>query len=317
METVQFHSINIKQLLEYKGQSVEAIANLNIPNIIMPQHLLSKKRTIDESSSTIINIRGLFGALNDENSQQVIKRLREIIIAEAQTVSALHEIANEFLQQFMVGGKFIKGYLKMLNSIHDAAILTEDKSDVSGKKMKISETIGNCFLSKCRDTIFSKVSLENIISLAALNTDDADELDKYSRERDTIMNLITTICYLYEQRKTNYIRLTAVQIYSVMKRIIDSYKKSNDEMTNLGNPYEGDCVDEERYLLLERTCTLYAEQLYIFLSKCLSTFLEDPTPVRIAEKEHKLADLVDTIRKEIIPTLTEPYLVNKYAELKV
>lgn len=301
------HRLTVSQLLSLKNQTVKPIDGLNIPNITMPSHLVSKKRSTEANDTLAVNIRLLFNSLTNDNITESKERLRSIVYAKAQNVEMLNEIAEELLQNFIISEQNIKNYMHLLNAIWNASVLIQcpDASD------KVSPTIGNYFLNKCKDMIFNNISEKHIRMLALMDQDDSDDLDKYNREREKIINLIITICHLYAQRTTAYIKLTAVQIFSVLKIILDTYTNIQNKMKELGDPYEDECEDEDEYECCRRMCSIYAEHVYTFLSQQGREFFIDKTVV----KDQNLGYLINRFSTEIIPTLTEAYLISKCKSL--
>jgi len=312
--TITPDRISIKTLISLKTQKIKPIDGLTIPNITMPSHLASKKRVTEAGDTLSINIRHLFNSLTAENIAKVKEQLRAIVYAKAQSVEMLNEIAEEILQSFIVEEQNIKNYMHLLNAIWNASVLiarpgTADSS-VGGN---VSPTIGNYFLNKCKEMFFSCIDENNIRKLALMDPDNMEEFDTYNRERNKINNLIVTICCLYEQRNSTFIKLSAIQLYSVMKMILDIYKKNQEKMTQLGDPL-GDkgCENEEEYEILNKMCTLCAEQLYIFMAKQGKDFIKDKTVV----KDQTITDLINRFNKEVIPTLSEAYLISKCQSLR-
>lgn len=304
--------IHIEEFLSWKDRPVKSIDGINIPNITIPSHLFSKKRATETSETLSISIRFLFNSLTAENVTEIKKNLREIVFAKAQTIDALKEVAEEILQNFIINETNIKNYMQLLNAVFNASIL------VAGTSEK-PITIGNCFLNKCREKIFSLIEEKHVRNIADMDLDDNDQLDLYNREREKISNLIITICCLYEQRNSpSSIKLNSGSVYAVMKTIFDVYDKNQKQMAVLGNPYEGDCSDEDEYVILRKMCTLYAEQLYIFMEQQGKEFVKDQTIIkdRMVPGDHKLAVLVDRFKLSIIPTLTESYIISKCQSLK-
>ena len=157
------------------------------------------------------------------------------------------------------------------------------------------------------------------------NIDDVDEEDFYNKEKSKIINLIMTICSLYDQRNNETdIKLTAPQVYRIIRLMIDSCKVITFRMKELGNPYEtDDCKDEEEYMYLNRMHTLYTELILVFFDKEHMSFINDKTQIEdksptlkyIEEikdapiKSYTLLDLIDRFKLEIIPNLEEPHLL--------
>ncbi len=310
--TPQF--ISVEKLIEFKNQKVKPIDGLNIPNITVPQHLVSKKRTTEANDSLAINIRHLFNSLTSDNMSSVREQLRAVIVAKAQSVETLEEIAQEILMNFIISEINIKNYMHLLNAVSAACVLINPTADKSTTGKNVSPTIGNFFLQKCRELIFKNISESNIRNLAKIDQDDPDQLDIYNREREKIINLIATICCLYEQRHTPNVKLSAIQLHHLMNTIFMSYNKLQEKMKELGNPYEDGeyCKDEEEYEILRKMCNLYAEHLYVFMSKEAKEFSKDPDQI----KGQTLKTMVDRFRTEIIPTLTESYLISKCGDIE-
>ena len=311
-------TISIGQLLSLRNHKVKAIDGLNIPNITIPPHLASKRRPTETTDNIRTDIRLLFNSFTLENSIAVREQLRVTVITKAKTTEMIEEIAKEILENFIISPQNIKNYMYLLNGVSTACLLVPEK--VANSKTKNDpppppKTIGNCFLGNCRDMIFSCISEKNIRGIALLDPDDVDQLDKYNREREKIISLITTICCLYDQRNTKKLELTANQIYPLMSVILGTHNKIQNLLKELGNPYEDDavCADENEYEILRKMATLYAEQLYTFLEKDLKAFVEDSVEV----KGQLLKSLVSKIKHEVEPVLTEAYLISKFSSLGI
>lgn len=309
--TITPQRISIDYFLTVRNQKIKPIDGLNVPNITMPPHLVSKKRSTEAGDTLSINIRHLFNSLTDDNIVKVKNQLKEIVYAKAKTIEMLNEIAEEVLQNFLISDKYIKNYMQLLNGIWNAQLLVPNTNPVD---KKVSPSIGNLFLAKCKDMIFLLISEKNIRRLAELDQDDPDQQDTYNREREKIINLIVTICSLYEQRNTPLIKLTALQLYFVMKHIIEYYNTNQMRMKELGNPYEEDCSNEGEYETCRKMCTLYAEQLYTFMFRQGKDFIQDSTVIK-DDKETTLQNLVERFKMEMVPTLTEAFLKSKCGDL--
>ena len=322
-------TISVQQLISLRDQRVTPIDGLNIPNITVPPHLVGKRRPTEVRDSLVINIRQLFNSLTTDNITKVKQQLRDTIVQNAKTEQDIDEIAEEILSNFIISEVNIKNYMHLLNAISPCCILITSKGEKGAEPNETGEvlrtpTIGNLFLRKCKDMMSGYVDEEkdirkigclseiNIRSLAILDLEDTDQLDAYNREREKIINLIITVCHLYDQRHTTNIRLSSVQIYSLMYTILEYYQRAHAKMKELGDPNEVDCTDEDEYEVLRKMCTLYAEQLYTFIQRERAEFIKDNhNPI----KGQTLKDLVDRFHTEIVATLTEAYLVSKCNEL--
>lgn len=299
--------IAVEQLVEWKDRSVKSIDGLVIPHITVPPHLVSKKRATEAIETITINIRQLFNSLTTENISQVKQQLKDTILEKAKNEQCIKDIAQEILSNFLISEVNIKNYMHLLNAISPICILV---SNGSGKN--VSPSIGNMFLMYCRDLILDYVQLANVKKLALYDLDDMDQVDIYNRERTKIINLIITICYLYEQRHTANLKLTALQLVPLIKTLLNNYQILQNKMKELGNPYEEDCADEEEYENCTRMCTIYAEQIYEFIYRELEEFKTDDTRINTNET---LQTVVERFRTEVIPTLSQAYLRSKCNDL--
>lgn len=291
--------IDYQTMLSYKDCSIQPI-NLNIGNINIP---LSFQNV--EKKSIITGIRALLNMLSDENISQVQEKIRDIIISKIPTVENLNEIAIELVDQFISSKDYIKKYITILNYIYNIKVLKEDGIQ------KQSESIGNCFLRKCRELILANLDMGKINQLALYDLSDMDQLDEYNKEREKAINLIILLCSLYEQKNTSLIRLSALQIMPLLKQIVDCCHHLNNEMLALGDPYAGECLDETKYFLLEKSLTLYVEYLYTFVSTSFISFSKDDTVIN----NTKMTYYINILRNEFAPKLTEPYLIAACSKL--
>lgn len=297
--------ISFKQLLSLRETRVTPIDISVIPGITIPAHLSTKKK-IGEENTISIEIRKIFNRTTVDNILKAQKELIKIVKTNAQNIEALVDIAEEILQNFIIKEQNIKNYMHLLNAIHNATIVATDPM------IEKPRTIGYYFTEKCRVMIFGCIDKNNIRMLAKLDLDDINQSDKYDREREKIINLIIIVCCLFDQRGTSLIRLSETPIYSVMFHILTSYRDAQNQMIELGNPYETDCSNEEEYEILTKMCTLYAEQLYVFLDKIGSQLAKNSS-----NKSLNMSELIDRFKSEVIPTLTEAFLKSKCESLKI
>lgn len=291
-----------------KEMPIEPITNLIIPKVIVPSSLLRKRRPeMKETMATYI--RQLLNSITIHNIEQAKKQLLFDIENKVKTEESLVEIASELLSSFIVSHKNLDNYMQILNSI---CLSSFRITNPVTKEVVASKSIGNIFLDKCRKMIFDNLTEANIANIAdKYNLDDEDDLDIYNKEKEKILNLILLLCRLYSQRNSNFTKLTAIHIYGVISKILTNHISVNEKMIALGNPYDGDCQDEDKYELYRRMCAIYAEQLYVFFVTEGKNFKQDPMDV----KGFKLRDLITTFYLDVIPNLTESHMQSKCKSL--
>lgn len=314
--------IAVSALDHKKNAPIIPIPDLNIPNITIPQHLTTK-RIIENTDTISTYIRPLFNSITKENILQVREELRRIIIAKAHSIEKLDEVANEILENFLISEKNIKNYMQLLNAVYNASILIAD-AKTPDKRLC---SVGNLFLDKCKNLIYKSIHKNNIEKLSKLDLDDNDQLDVYNREREKIINLILTLCELYNQRNEPLIKLNGKHLFYVIKFILDTHHEIRLKLIEIGNPYEDDPPENnnleeeewiESYESLNRMCNLYAEQICIFLNiegkqfRLDKNIIDDPS----YGKELNLSSLIDRFHFEVFPFITEPYIKSKYDNLK-
>jgi len=287
--------ITFETFVKYMSFDIEPI-KLNISNINIPENLLPQNV---EKKDIIKSIRTLLNILTVDNMNQIKDSIRELIIGKISSIEKLTEIANELVLQFISSREHIGNYMNILNYIYNVKILKDENQ-------KYSESIGNCFLKKCRELTLVYLEISKVESLADLDLTNNNDIDFFHKEKEKIISLIVVICHLYKQRNSNLIRVSAAQVIPLIRQIIDTYKKLQTEMNLLGDPYiVEECKDEERYFVLQRMCSLYAEYLYTFFDICLVEFNLDDSKIN----NQTLKSLYEEFRKDIIPTLSEPFLI--------
>jgi len=304
MTQVKRQVYDINFLKSSRSTPVQAIDNLNIPNISIPACLQGKKRVTQGDDTIARQIRPLFNNTTSENVVEVKEKLRKLVIEKAQTVELLNEVATEIFQLFLISEANIPNYIQLLNAIHNAAVLIPDPKT---KEKKASLPIKYYFIELCKNTIFQNISVENIRKLAEMDQDDDDQLDEYNKKRGKMLNLVMTLCVLYDQRGTTNIHITSKHLSSCLVALFDFYTKIYQEYCDQINPETGECrdTDYDEHEILARMLTLYAEHLYIFMFKEKNSFKEDPA----------MNVFVDRFQKEIMTTLTMDHLISRCTDL--
>ncbi|AEQ32807.1 hypothetical protein [Acanthamoeba polyphaga mimivirus] len=294
-------TISIQQFTEYLKMDITPIEGLVIPNVTIPSHLMNKKRITQADDTIILNIRHLFNSLSGDNVEKIRELLRETIMTKTSGEQMLNDVAKEILSNFLISDKNISSYMHLLNAVSNACLEIDNGAR--------TPTIAKYFIDECKYKIFDFISEKFVRELASMDIDDEDELDIYNRKRESIINLISTLCHLYDQRNDNKkIKVTASNLYPLIDKIINIYNDIRSKMKKLGDLYNGeDCENEQEYEILARMANLYAEQLYTFISKRAIEFINDKTIIR----NDNMKSLVEKFRNQIVPTLTEAYLIAK------
>ena len=115
------------------------------------------------------------------------------------------------------------------------------------------------------------------------------------------------MCVLYKQRETPSIKLTALQLITVIKNLLDNHLRVIQKMNDLGDPFEGECTDEGEYAVCIEMCAIYAETLCILFLNQGKQFNADKTKV----DGIILSDLIIRFNTEVKPNLIHAYLYQK------
>ncbi|AGF85469.1 hypothetical protein QJ854_gp313 [Moumouvirus goulette] len=304
-------TISVEQFIQFLKINAEPIEGLNIPNVVIPSHLSNKKRITEADDNIILNIRHLFNSLSNENLDKIRELLKQTIMTKTRDEQMLNDVAKEILSNFLISDKNIENFMHLLNAVSNACLECGDKSNGTNTR---TPPIAKYFIDECKFKIFEFINEQYVKQLAEMNMDDDDELDSYNKKRDSTVNLIITLCHLYDQRNDpKKIKITANNLYPLIEKILNIYISIQSKMKKLGNPYEGeDCEDENEFEILSKMSTLYAEQLYTFMSKRGRQFLKDETVI----KGNTMKLLVNKFRNDIVPTISEAYLIAKCEFIK-
>jgi len=303
-------NLSVNFFMSKMDSMIFPVTNLHIPNITVPSSLSTQKKRPIMKETISTYIRHLLNSVTTQNIDNLKKQLLSDINENVESEQSLDEIAEELLQSFIISGTTnINNYMQILNTIWTA---TFRSFDMVTKESKLSQTIGNLFLNKCKNKIFINISEANILILAQKDQYDDEELDFYNKEKEKILNLIVVLCKLYSQRPIKQtdpklIHLSALQMFPVVEIILNNYKKCQDKMKELGDPME-DCTDEEQYEHMRIMCALYSEMIYVFFYYGISQFKNDVTKVRTITSSY----LINRCKEEIIPTLSEAHMVVKF-----
>lgn len=327
--------ITIKQLDTFRNARVMPVDGINIANILVPVHLVNKKRVTETDDTISVHIRHLFNCLTKDNMAQSREQLKHIIATRASSARSLEDAAKEMLMNFIINEINIENYVQLLNSVYTTCV--ESSVDPNTGEKKLSDTLGNYFLNICRSMIIPAVSEPNVRKLALLDQYDEEQLDTYSRETDKIINLVITICHFYGQRNTNLMKLHSQHMYVLVNNVMNMYCNTTREIKKLNK--DDDEYDTELEILTKMN-VLYAEIIYTFMQRKGEDFKTDEVPLFVnaaaaagaaagaatgaaigsaSEREQKICvkNLVDKFKNTICPSLTEKYLISKCHELNI
>lgn len=169
-------------------------------------------------------IRVFFNTVTPDNVDEIKVALRTrlstyLLNFNGDIDNEMKNITQEILQNFIVGGHDIDIYMQILNHIHTIAI------DLVGI-LVYSKTIGDYFISACRDLISLYISKEYIRTLAIKNLDNEDENDAYNKAMGKIFNLIIVICMLHSQYDSPNLGISSVSFGSLIQNIRYYYESS-------------------------------------------------------------------------------------------
>lgn len=293
-------------LLSKMNEIVEPIPNLTIQNITIPASL-QKKRATQSADSIETNIRALFNSVTTDNLEKLKESLFKIVVEKAQTSALLERVANEIFENFLISEANIINYLVLLNKVQRCAVSYDDPET---KEKKISKTIGFFFLEKCRKQFFDFSKPVMMEKLAKLNQDDEDEFDQYNRERERMLNLIVTICVLYQNRnKKDCLSLTVSQMGPCLTDLVKNYVVVLKKYESLLDPETGDSKDEffDQNEINRKMLILYAEEIYTVLARTGQEFF----------KEDRVASDIVLIKKYVEPSLMSDYLIANFKKLSL
>lgn len=305
-------TISVKQINELRKLKPKN-PDINIPGIVIPAELDGKKRPIVAEENISTKIRFIFNSLTATNIEKTKVLLKEQI-NKLETAEDVQKVADEILANLIVSEQNIPNYMHLLNFASPHVVKVKPYIDKNtGKERDTTDSIGRCFIIKCRDLLFSMISETNIRDLAEIDQYDSDCIDEFNKRREKIFNLIITICHLYDQRKSTLIKLTGVQIIDLMNNIMNNYDKIQEKMKTLCNPKSDDeCEDELEYEICRRMCNIYAEQLYVLLSRKAKDFSKDDSKFNGLTLKMQIA----RFREHIVPNIAEDYLLSNCNEIE-
>lgn len=311
----------IDYLSSYLKSQVSVISNMiPIPHTV----------PISNNKDAVISeVRKLFNIVAISNIEEIKRDLRTNLIshltriAQEDVTEEMNEISLEILNNFIVFDTNIKINISMLNSIYNLAPSNKDRN--TGVMIE-SKPIAFYFVNNCREMFFKLISEENIQKLASLDQDDEDQLDIYTKEKNKIFNLISTMCALFDQRNNaKSIFLPLGSIYGSFNTLLQKYYGLTAKMNELGDPYDDtvECTDPDTYDLLNAMRSIYLEFLIVFLKLEIKSF-KDLNEIFTQEKrenggitiiEKKLNHLLVEFKSKVYPLIKETYFRSRCDEL--
>lgn len=325
-----------KARLQYKPSKIESAiildmlagnpplypVNMGLPNINIPNNLMPRRFGTNESQIKS-KVRELLNTVTKDTINASTNKLRAIIDEESKErgknadVSMLKEIAQEFLDSFLVAGQRLNEYLHLLNSIHLIAIKESIIQD-SKEKIISSKTIGAYIIDFIKEKYMIMVDENNIRTMAMRNMDDPDEQDIFFKDEEKIINIITLICALYNQRDTTFIRLNITHIIIVFNKLLGFHSNAMKLLSELD---EDD--DEEEYDIRRRMASIYEKMMYTVLKTYSADMLKDTGSLPRSDASGKvidriyMKDLINKFKTEVVPKICESYLVTLVGKLSI
>jgi hypothetical protein len=282
--------IDIDVLRTLAKQPTKPIDGLVLPNISIPASMMGKVRATQATDSIRIRIRKYLNAITVDNVDSIRQNIDKVVCESAQTSDDLNEIANELLSNFIQNGRSIKQFLKIFNQISMFAV--PEGVNQNGTPIP-SKTIGVYFIAACGLKIKSTISRATMQENANLDMSDPDMEDKYNGNRERAINLIQTVCELYKQQTSQEVpkpkSLSSKAVYEVIESLLDCHF---------------DMISEAN----TKIAHICAEYLYHFMQFGIKLFMADKTAVKGSST---LADLVKRFSDNVVPKMTESYLIEK------
>lgn len=278
-----------------------------IPNISIPKHMAKKPIIKATTEDTILNIRMILNNVTGNNINSSIVKMRQSIVSGVSNPKELEDIADEIYACILVSPDNVVNGIMLVDSVAKMCVKLETGL--------VSKNIGVFVVDKCRNDIIRSIDLTVMMDLCILNDyENVDDLDVYTRKKHHIMNLIQLICLLYKRRDDpSNIRIGSVPVYTLINKIMDSYNVTMNTCEELGDPYSDEgCRDEQAYDDHRKIAVLYSEFLYEFMSIIAQELGSDVT----VYKENKVSNVVSRFRDDIVPTISESYLISKCRNIK-
>jgi hypothetical protein len=313
-DTLENQRISISVILgckDFMAYPIESCSN--IPGINIPQHMRGKKRTTEVDDIIRNNVRKIFNTIALDNIQSCKDELKKIVKTKVKNLELLTDVAREILENFLTNKNSTEIYMHLLNNIDSESIQIKKAAEGEVDKLENYKILRDVLLDLCKAKFMEFISVEKIRSVSSLNRDDMDELDKYTRESERMCCLMKFFCSLYKQRLSKNIHLTSKQMMFVINALLNNHKRIIDKMNSLGNPYEGECTNDDEYMACRLDCDLYTEMLCELFEQQGKQLNND----KFIEKDQTtLSSLINRFKTEVIPNLEEKYLVSKCNAIK-
>ena len=312
-------------LLENPNHTLFPI-NLGIPNLTIPNNMVPRQFGNTESSIKL-KVRELLNIVTKDSIIGTANKLRSVIDEETRergklaNSSILKDIANEFLDTFLVSGKQLNEHLQLLNSIYMIAI-KEPSTQVSDAKPILSKSIGGFITDLLKEKYMSLVSESNVKAMAMRDVDNPDEQDLYYREEDKLINIISLICAMYNQRNTKNISLHSTHIIIILNKLLTSHANIIKNLKNLENN-DDESENEEEYDIYRRMATIYEKCMYTVFKDYHKDMVNDKDPLVKKDVDGNiiqtvlLKDLINMFKKNVIPHICEMYLISLVKSLNI
>jgi transcriptional regulator with PAS, ATPase and Fis domain len=306
--------IEVDQFMSRMTCKVKPIDTLHIPGITVPPHL-TDKFFISNDRTLRTEIRMLLNRLTLQNLQDVSRELHNIVKELAISEDSLKDIADEFMKCIIMcntdgeNNYRIKEYLTVFSSIQNSALIV----NVNGTR-KSTLRIRDYFISCCKSKYSEISSLDYIKNLASKDIDDPQDADELATGREFFTNILLLLSFLYENRLTDNVNLGSSIMISILGGLVNNYMKS---CTNAEEAYHIlEIMDtdeaEHTYDIHKQMCSLYAEEIFVILENEIKIMKNDKF---LNQQGVSLSNIIDKVFEEVLPTITESYLISKYDDL--
>lgn len=304
-----------------------------LENVSVPLDSMSQMPRIaplvNNDNLILTEIRKLFNIVTPTNVEDIKKTLRHLvtshIISKTDILKIEREmniISGEILNNFLVSESNITLYMQLIGEIHSISTIFTDPITL---KQKSSRPIRAFFLVKCHQQTLSFLSEDFVRELAVLDPDDEDDADILHKGKNKVFNMLTTLCYLYDQSdKSGLISINNSQMHEIVDILLEKFTNITVKMNHLGNYHNGnECKDYDEFDLLFGMRLIYAEFIIAIMKMEYKSFVKNTNIIKQKkiilgnqiQIETNLSNAAEIFRTKVISEIQAPHLISRCEDI--